>query len=573
MVESVVLKKDKKTGIFTSGRIVIRTVRRSSITPDFKPVGVNKIDKPVIFSKDPELIRLGMDGIKRGDFIVARGNFCSQDKERPFVCKECGSISIDDLATASYIDPVYVRKIKDAFIDKETGEIDEKASEDELFSSINISNYSILIGMVCQEPEGLNIGYSDSGRELYRYKFEIAVNRVRLIETDPEDKNADFIWVSTYGEVAKKCSENLRKGSIVLVYGAVHSREKEDMFHKTCDHCGEEIFQKGTSYEIIPYDVLFLENCKDENFRQIGDNISDETGYMNEAYVLGMVRDIEFAAKKNGDVEANMAIETKKRTSVTDEYKLRARDEYDLPIISTVNKDVMIKGFNDAEKGDVVFVKGTVIAERKKKVLQCPFCGYNGRLNKVSFPVTKIDPVRIVPFFRAADAAENSPTENKAMKIIRGSYEITNQVLVIGTVCEEPSEEMYYHDPTSVDTLRDRFEFKIRTSRTRHALERDENKKTNEIRVVTFGKWAYEAYNTIHKNSALMINGAITTKAKKEMHVIRCGECGRKLVGKGSETYLLPYRIEYLKDCDIPQTEDYETVNYAEGEYDEGYEP
>lgn len=554
MVESIALKTDPKEGIFKSGRIVIKTVRRPYLRSDFKAVGVNRTDKPVIFSRDPELIRLGMNGIRKGDFIYVRGNFCSQDKERKFICKKCGELSTDDLATASYIDPVYVRKVKDAIIDPETGEIDEKGSEEELFSSVNISNYSVMIGMVCREPEGLNIEYNEYGKELYRYKFEIAVNRVRLIKEDPADKNADFVWVSAYGELAKKCSENLRKGSIVLIYGAVHSRENDRMFHIPCSCCGEEIYQKGFSYEIIPYDVLFLENCKNEEFRRIGNDVTEEPGYMNEVYMLGVIRNLRFIGRD----KAAMTIETKKRTSVTDEYKFRAREEYDLPFIMSHDDKVKEESFYSAEAGEVIFVKGNLASQHKYKTITCPFCGYRGDENKVPTRRTYVDPVRMVPFFQNPDNSENGQkgsTKNSAMKIIRASYEITNQVLVVGLVYNEPSEDCYYHDPSSMDSLRDRFEFDLLISRTRNSLKTENQIRIDLVRVVTFGKWAREAFSSIRRGSALMINGALVTKDKKDMYTIDCGACGRKIVERGSDTYLLPYRIEYLRDCYIPQTE------------------
>ncbi len=85
-------------------------------------------------------------------------------------------------------------------------------------------NYVVLIGRATQEPE---LRYSPKGTPVL--SFRIAVNeRVKDKETGEWKDYTSYFNVQTFGPVADRCNERMKKGSGVIVEGRLRSREWTD---------------------------------------------------------------------------------------------------------------------------------------------------------------------------------------------------------------------------------------------------------------------------------------------------------------------------------------------------------
>jgi single-strand DNA-binding protein len=81
-------------------------------------------------------------------------------------------------------------------------------------------NYIALMGRVTQEPE---LKYTPKGSPVCN--FNIAVNRRwKDNATNEWKEETSFFRVQTWGKVAERCGEIMKKGSAVLIEGRLRSR-------------------------------------------------------------------------------------------------------------------------------------------------------------------------------------------------------------------------------------------------------------------------------------------------------------------------------------------------------------
>ena len=69
--------------------------------------------------------------------------------------------------------------------------------------------------------------------------------------------------------------------------------------------------------------------------------------------------------------------------------------------------------------------------------------------------------------------------------------------------------------------------------------------------VKVFGKRAREYSEMIHKGSEIFINGSLQTRIQARK--LECPDCKNLYALERADTVLVPYRIEPVKDCVIPE--------------------
>ncbi len=110
-------------------------------------------------------------------------------------------------------------------------------------------NITILSGRLVQDPE---LRYTTQGRAIT--KFRVAVSR-RYKDSQGEWKDDTlFIGVTTWGDLAERCQERLKKGSPVIIQGRLTSSEWE-----TSEG------QKRSKIEVNAMSVQFLEKAQQQN--------------------------------------------------------------------------------------------------------------------------------------------------------------------------------------------------------------------------------------------------------------------------------------------------------------------
>ena len=187
------------------------------------------------------------------------------------------------------------------------------------------------------------------------------------------------------------------------------------------------------------------------------------------------------------------------------------------------------KGKNGlAKKGDMVIVEGAVRVKDKEKKAACPGCGM---VHGIQCSTVYIDPSYLY-------VCESGITEEEAVGKLIKANESSNIVHFSGTVLGEPEF-----------TERDGRE----SSMLSICLRGKPDDKTINPWVKSYGKRAREYYGMIHDGSEIYISGSLQTRIQENR--IICTACNKEFSVQAALAMLVPYRIEPVKDCDIPGLE------------------
>lgn len=296
-VADIRINIDMKTGEPISAKMVLSVVRRTYATSDIRLKGDARADMPLVYSRNKAVIRYGFNGIKKGDVVIVWGCLCSKDAPRKFVCDMCGTEQYKELSVVTYVEPSFVmrytgndpakliQKIKESSreeIDRFINEMKSAPIQDGInaFASLirytpeeaqkkvdacyEISNRVEIGGMVCREITDRDYYHDpEQGDNVRgdRIQFEMAIMRPRRIAEDPPDDTTDFLWVRAYGAQAAELRQAIRKGSVLIINGAIQTRRSDTMFKHVCENCGHQIVKPGMATEIVPYQCEYLKNC------------------------------------------------------------------------------------------------------------------------------------------------------------------------------------------------------------------------------------------------------------------------------------------------------------------------
>ena len=262
-------------------------------------------------------------------------------------------------------------------------------------------------------------------------------------------------------------------------------------------------------------------------------------------------------------VVARIKIMTVRRSWANEELRLRGTPRTDIQYVITRNSGMIEKYIVPLTKGDVVLVKGSLSTRETKKRFTCPHCGimniYEGSV------MVYVDPIFI------EKVNEHDLDEEKATEQLLTKAEISNYAFIFGTLCRDPE---YF----SEDGQKEECDFQIATNRKRRIIEDGPDKKTDYPYVKTYGPKTREYSEVLHTGSEIFINGAIQSR-EITMHRV-CGECYKEFEAQGATMEIVPYSIEYVKNCDIPHQEmdigyvdekldPSEYMGHLNGEYDE----
>lgn len=252
-------------------------------------------------------------------------------------------------------------------------------------------------------------------------------------------------------------------------------------------------------------------------------------------------------SKTNEITSGQITMTTLRRTYATDDLILKGAIRLDIPCVFSRNDKLIRHQMAEIQQGDMVMVKGSLCTQESSRKYICPYCGHEHI--KEEAVIVYIDPIHIMRL-------ESGCNEKEGFERLRENDEISNQLFIFGTLCREP---MYY---TNEESRKKECQFQIATNRKRRIEADGPLKKTDFPWVKAFGGLAYECSEVLHTGSSIYINGAIETREITQRFV--CEECGQNYEKKGYSTEIVPYSIEYLKNCDIPEKIEEELPNDEE---------
>ncbi len=137
-------------------------------------------------------------------------------------------------------------------------------------------NHCVFIGRLTRDPE---LRYTPSG--LAVTKFTLAVDR--NYKNKAGEKDADFIDIIVWRQLAEICANNLEKGRLVSVEGALQIRSYDDK---------QSVKRKAA--EIIADNVFFLDSKKNHEGHGQGQGQNQSSGVSSFGHEINLDDDIPF---------------------------------------------------------------------------------------------------------------------------------------------------------------------------------------------------------------------------------------------------------------------------------------
>lgn len=258
--------------------------------------------------------------------------------------------------------------------------------------------------------------------------------------------------------------------------------------------------------------------------------------------------------KKNEFKSVAFSLRTMRYTSADEELRLLGRLQRDtIPIYTTsrffYNKYIQKDGNSTIKKYSIVSVSGTMVTEDREKRIRCPKCGeiHVKPLAVIVF----IEPESLVVLGEVADEAEGN-------KYLQDVVVQSNEILISGRVCTR--REGVYDADKHIPV----FEFQIASRRLRHTKGKGDiitdiehsDDETDFPHVRAYGPKAYEYDKALQINSEVIITGAVESREVNPIYV--CDRCHTEFKAKKPEpaTEIVPYAIDYGRNCNIPGMEE-----------------
>ena len=204
----------------------------------------------------------------------------------------------------------------------------------------------------------------------------------------------------------------------------------------------------------------------------------------------------------------------------------------DLPIILTRNVD-MIRQACNFEQSDMLDVRGVLSTKEVSKVTICPACQAR---NSIPGTTTYVTPLYMC-------RREQHVSDEEEMQLLKERCEISNMVMVIGTLCRDP--EIYIDDKKHAFA-----QYQLAVNRRYRIKEDSAETKTDYPWIKTSGDQALKDTEALKTGSQVYIRGALQTR---EVHrKTKCMECGAEYEWNDTATEIIPYSTEYLANCDVP---------------------
>lgn len=252
VVKSPKITRDDN-GEYVEAYAIIRTIR--GFRSNGQKIGHLKYDNQPIVTSIPSQIQEIDQNWEVGSIVQIKGFLASRNIIQRFDCPTCGE-EVTRKSVITYVQPIWSR------IEKKGVDEDNIWKELKVFGEI--SNQCVITGTLCVDPAPL--GY-EVETNIPNTNYIVAIKRAyRVRGTRPEieqQEKVDYLPVKTFANQAISDTKRLRKGSLVVIEGAIQTRWGY-VIKAMCDMCGSSIAVSGTTSEIIPYSVEYA-NLRYEN--------------------------------------------------------------------------------------------------------------------------------------------------------------------------------------------------------------------------------------------------------------------------------------------------------------------
>nr|WP_303180708.1 single-stranded DNA-binding protein [Lachnoclostridium phocaeense] len=242
---------------------------------------------------------------------------------------------------------------------------------------------------------------------------------------------------------------------------------------------------------------------------------------------------------------------TVRKSYANREYLLKGLIRSDLIRVLSRNEELIRHSLSNVSAGEFIMIKGTLCTKEIPRTFICPEPDCNYEYVKEQAVSIYIDPIFCTKIH------EPILDEQERERYLDTLIEVSNDIKIFGTLCRTPE---YYETETHLRQC----QFQLATNRIRRIREDGPDKRTDYPWVKVFGERALECAQSLRMNSTIYINGAIQVRTPDQ--VIICPRCGKTYRKKVTTMEIVPYHIEYINNCTIPesQREEEEGLDFEE---------
>lgn len=250
----------------------------------------------------------------------------------------------------------------------------------------------------------------------------------------------------------------------------------------------------------------------------------------NHVYLYASLRKDPILSKDaNGDyfsAQVSLCVVQGKRS--VDDIHTNAYS-FDCPPLLTQDSALMMD-ISKWRENDIVMIKGTLCTRDTMKKSFCPHCG---KQNAYPGTVSYIVPIHAVK-------VRSHHTKDEALEDLKANYELSNNCLLVGNVCENP--QFYRYQDGSCVT-----QYNIALNRKFHIKTDPATLTADYPHVKSFGDIAVLDAKHLQIGSSILIEGALKTRQFDRK--VECQNCGQTYIKNDSAMEIVPYSVEYLTGC------------------------
>lgn len=217
--------------------------------------------------------------------------------------------------------------------------------------------------------------------------------------------------------------------------------------------------------------------------------------------------------------------ERKVGDSTDDDGSLR----YDRPMLFSGNPEIIAK-MENLKQNDLVEIKGFLTTMNISKKTTCTHCGTT---NSAPGTMTFISPIYL-------DIRKTDSTQRDSLIELKEHMEISNQVLLIGNLCDEVK---YYKERGFHESL-----YQLAVNRKFYLNDGMANIRTDYPFVRSFGENAELDAKSLYKGSCVLVDGRIHTRSYSRASACQNPNCGEEYLWTDNTIEVIPYSVEYLQN-------------------------
>lgn len=205
---------------------------------------------------------------------------------------------------------------------------------------------------------------------------------------------------------------------------------------------------------------------------------------------------------------------------------------------------IIVEQMSKWKKNDLVNLKGAITTLNAKKGAICAHCKQkSAREGEITF---------ITPIF--TEVRYTDLTDKEAIVILNQYREISNQVYLIGYLCDDVNgkkESTIYKDIISQSSYKGVATYQLAVNRKFYLRQDLPTNRTDYPHIVSVGEKAEQDLKCIHQGSMVMVDGMLVTREFRRTNV--CPHCGKEYDWPEKVLEVLTFGTEYLSNFLTPE--------------------